>query len=246
MANEYLVNSADMTAVADAIRNKGGTSGALTFPGGFVDAVGAIQADGGGEDNFSLHLNNMLTNAYSASVTRLKEYSFYKKTNLVTASFPNAEYVEANCFNKCTALSSLEIPNSIGLDNLALSECASLTHLTMPKGRLFYMSCMGGTGLKHIDLGSSDMLENSGEFGSTVFNYATHIESLILRHPFVMTLRNINAFNNCNLAGFNGVYSGHIYVPSALIESYNAATNWATLYAAYPDIFRTIEGSEYE
>lgn len=49
MANEYLVNSADLTAVADAIRNKGGTSEALAFPDGFVDAVGAIQAGGGGE-----------------------------------------------------------------------------------------------------------------------------------------------------------------------------------------------------
>lgn len=44
MANEYLVNSIDITAVADAIRAKGGTSDALTFPGGFVDAVSAIRA----------------------------------------------------------------------------------------------------------------------------------------------------------------------------------------------------------
>lgn len=48
MANEYAVNQADLKAVADAIRTKGGTSDALTFPGGFVDAVGAIQAGSGG------------------------------------------------------------------------------------------------------------------------------------------------------------------------------------------------------
>jgi hypothetical protein len=48
MANEYAVNQADMKAVADAIRSKGGTSDALTFPGGFVDAVDAIEA--GGDD----------------------------------------------------------------------------------------------------------------------------------------------------------------------------------------------------
>lgn len=47
MANEYLVNSADLTAVADAIRTKGGTSDALAFPGGFVEALEAIQAGGG-------------------------------------------------------------------------------------------------------------------------------------------------------------------------------------------------------
>ena len=48
MANEYLVNSADMTAVADAIRAKGGTSEAMAFPVGFVNAIGAIQAGSGG------------------------------------------------------------------------------------------------------------------------------------------------------------------------------------------------------
>lgn len=48
MANEYLVNSDDLKAVADAIRTKGETSDALSFPDGFVDAVGAIQAGEGG------------------------------------------------------------------------------------------------------------------------------------------------------------------------------------------------------
>lgn len=48
MANEYAVNQADLKAVADAIRNKGGTSEALTFPGGFVEAVGAIASGGSG------------------------------------------------------------------------------------------------------------------------------------------------------------------------------------------------------
>lgn len=48
MANEYAVNQADLRAVADAIREKGGTSGALMFPGGFADAIAAIQSGSGG------------------------------------------------------------------------------------------------------------------------------------------------------------------------------------------------------
>ena len=39
---------ANLTAIADAIRTKGGTSEALVFPDGFVSAVQAIQAGGGG------------------------------------------------------------------------------------------------------------------------------------------------------------------------------------------------------
>ena len=38
----------DLTAVADAIRTKGGTSASLAFPAGFVSAVQAIETGGGG------------------------------------------------------------------------------------------------------------------------------------------------------------------------------------------------------
>lgn len=47
MANEYSVNQADLTTVADAIRAKGGTTDALTFPTGFAEAIAAIASGGG-------------------------------------------------------------------------------------------------------------------------------------------------------------------------------------------------------
>lgn len=40
---EYLTNTADLTAVADAIRSKGGTSAQLVYPTGFVSAIQAIE-----------------------------------------------------------------------------------------------------------------------------------------------------------------------------------------------------------
>lgn len=40
---EYLTNTADLTAVADAIRAKGGTSAQLVYPSGFVSAIQTIQ-----------------------------------------------------------------------------------------------------------------------------------------------------------------------------------------------------------
>lgn len=44
---KYVVDSTDLTNVADAIRTKGGTSDALVFPAGFVSAVEAITTGGG-------------------------------------------------------------------------------------------------------------------------------------------------------------------------------------------------------
>lgn len=43
----YRVEEASLTAVADAIREKTGTSEGLSFPEGFVNAVAGIQAGGG-------------------------------------------------------------------------------------------------------------------------------------------------------------------------------------------------------
>lgn len=44
---EYLTNTTDMTKVASAIREKGGTSDPLVYPDGFVTAIQAIQTGGG-------------------------------------------------------------------------------------------------------------------------------------------------------------------------------------------------------
>ena len=45
--NEYLVDSADMTTVADAIRERGGTTAPLSFPAGMAEAVRDIPSGGG-------------------------------------------------------------------------------------------------------------------------------------------------------------------------------------------------------
>ena len=44
---DYLVQGASLTAVADAIREKGGTTAPLSFPEGMAKAVRDIQSGGG-------------------------------------------------------------------------------------------------------------------------------------------------------------------------------------------------------
>lgn len=62
---DYLTTDTELTSVADAIREKGGTSEALTWPTGYVDAIGAIES--GGETWHKIH-GIMGQNMY-ASVT---------------------------------------------------------------------------------------------------------------------------------------------------------------------------------
>ena len=68
------------------------------------------------------------------------------------------------------------------------------------------------------------------------FNGCTALTALILRSDTVCTLANTNALTGTKIAGG----TGYIYVPSALVDSYKAATNWST-YAVraiedYPEI----------
>lgn len=43
---EYLTNTTDLTKVASAIREKGGTTDLLVYPDGFVTAIQAISSGG--------------------------------------------------------------------------------------------------------------------------------------------------------------------------------------------------------
>ena len=69
MANEYSVNQSDLVSVANAIRTKGGTSEALVFPDGFVSAVQAIQAGGGGGGDIA-PFSSVVCGTFTLSLTK--------------------------------------------------------------------------------------------------------------------------------------------------------------------------------
>lgn len=115
MANEYLVNSADLTAVADAIRAKGGTSDALTFPGGFVEAVGAIQAGSGETSSLEDALiQRQLTTYENNRVTTFARYALQDNKLLESVSFQEVTSLPMDAFSGCSALKSVSLPKFAG------------------------------------------------------------------------------------------------------------------------------------
>ena len=62
---EYLINATDLTKVASAIREKGGTSASLVYPTGFVSAIQAIQT--------GTPLQIIVTTSAGATVTATKD-----------------------------------------------------------------------------------------------------------------------------------------------------------------------------
>ena len=69
--------------------------------------------------------------------------------------------------------------------------------------------------------------------GYNGFNYCTALETLILRNTEQVCQQTSDAFINSKIAKGEG----YIYVPSALLDAYKAATNWST----YANQIRAIE-----
>lgn len=60
---EYLVQGESITAVADAIREKGGTTAPLSFPAGMAAAVRGIQSGGGDLSSVDVYIADFTSDA---------------------------------------------------------------------------------------------------------------------------------------------------------------------------------------
>ena len=143
--------------------------------------------------------------------------TFFNLAKLTAIDMPELEVVASGAFRNCTALTSANLPKVTSIDGVA-----------------FYSA----KGLKVLDF---PLLTS---IGAQAFASCSLLSTLILRNATVCTLANTNAFNNTPFAS-NGS-GGTVYVPAALVESYQTAANWSTLYEAGKCTFAAIEGSEYE
>lgn len=100
----YRVQDTSLTAVADAIRAKAGTSDALTFPDGFVEAVGGIQAGGGGSSGGLEFLTGTVVAAETgvAGQWTLPIPVFLKDKNVLPTSGVVIVYAERNASQAAT------------------------------------------------------------------------------------------------------------------------------------------------
>lgn len=93
MAVDKLVDStqldSDLTAVANAIRTKGGTSASLAFPSGFVDAIDAIETGGGGGGK---------------TYGLIAEYTVTESVSVISLSLPELVQSDGLAFLECVNL----------------------------------------------------------------------------------------------------------------------------------------------
>lgn len=124
--------------------------------------------------------------------------------------------------------------NVVSMGNFAFRS-SRLERIYLPNLRQPSSYCFdGSTNLTLIDLRSLITL------GDHHLNACSSLTTIVLNSSVLTTLSNLNALTSTKYAttGSGGAY---VYVPRDLIASYQAATNWATLYAAHADMFRALE-----
>lgn len=181
-----------------------------------------------------------LTNAYLPDLTHIGEYAFSNCQALASVNFPNATNVDSYAFNSCLSLVNANIPNVTTTGTHALANCrvlenANLPNITQVNNYLLY----GCYKLSCVDFSKAT------DIGANAFRDCYSLKAVILRSGSICTLGGTTVFQNCyHILGTrnttynpNGDKDGYIYVPSALVDSYKAATNWST----YASQFRALE-----
>ncbi len=277
MAVDKLVDSAqlnaDLTSVANAIRTKGGTSASLAFPAGFAEAIDALETGGSGGDLVKYYDNSMTGVFTWSTPTTLSSGNLFIPAgdNLDEISLPNVTSLGAsNIFSYCRAKkislpklttcgSSLSVfancraqevyvPLLKTITRYAFQNCTNLTFLVLPSftsapSSNFDNIFAGCTSLQVIDIGAA-----VGKAGSSgTYSGCTALNKMILRASSVRPLGTVAAFTNTPFA--SGKAGGTLYVPRALIQDYEAATNWSTIFSygeGAQNQIHPIEGSIYE
>lgn len=238
---KVLVTDTHLTDIANAIREKNGTSETYK-PSEMANAIESIEAGGGTTEIEDAFITHTLSGDYANDrVTKVKYGTFYEDTNLTSVSFPNVTSVESYAFYKCTSLDTIDIPQiksasqytfaytKPSIINFPLLETIStytFAYITTPctvnlpsLKTTSNSSFRDSKGITRVDFANATKIDN------LCFYYCNALETLILRKSdAICTLQNTNAFTGTKIASG----TGYIYVPDELVDTYKGATNWST------------------
>lgn len=195
----------------------------------YASAVVNVESSGGSDTSAEDALITRSATAYTnARVTSVGNCAFYSNTTITSVSFPNATTIGNEAFRGCTKLATLNFPAAKTIGQHSFRGNPTMTEAVFPA-----VTSLGGyafrenTALKKVDFGRSPTIPTYAFYGCAA------LTTLVLRGASIASLGSTNAFTNSSIAAG----TGYIYVPSALVDTYKAATNWST----YADQIRAIE-----
>lgn len=168
-------------------------------------------------------LQSIITDMFP-KVTTISDNCFEYCSGLKTIDLPNVTTLGIDCFYGCTALTSVNLPNVVsGSGYRWFGHCTSLETINLPM--LTTTSSVetftGCTSLHTVDFASVQTIN------TTTFYNCSSLQNVILRSNTLCTLSDKNAFYGTPF--YTGGTGGIVYVPAALVESYQTATNWSSL-----------------
>ena len=148
-----------------------------------------------------------LTTVNFPACTFIGSYALSGCSRLTTVNFPACTSIGGHAFNGCSSLTTVNFPACTSISTSAFYRCSRLTTVSFPACRLI---------------------------GYSVFKSCFNLKSIFLGGSSVCTLSNSHTFSSTPYNGYSTYFSGtpYIYVPSSLIASYQAATNW-TYFSSY-------------
>ena len=142
-------------------------------------------------------------------------------------------------FESCGSLTYIKLTGVVTAYQYAFRWGGNIEEAYFPNATANIDRTFQGCGkLRIMDCGSSNITNG------TSFQNCTALRTLIMRKT--SAVQTINAWSaNCMGGIYNNPTQSTIYVPNALISSYQTASNWSSAYAAGVT-FAAIEGSQYE
>lgn len=197
---------------------------------------------------------NLALTSLPSGVTSIGNSAFYKCSNLALTSLPSGvTSIGSNAFQNCESIPSIECDGTItsfssssflgSTDHPMQLASASFPNMAVSSLGTAFGSTTAANACKLLAF--ADMGKTKTIAGNAFANcYA--LQTLVLRRTdAICTLANVSALLNTPMRGYNSL-TGTVYVPSALIASYQRASNWSTLHNSGTLAFAAIEGSQYE
>lgn len=185
-----------------------------------------VEISGGAVNDADGILDGTFSGVYASDkLTSLKERAFGAMKNVTGVSLPNCTTFDGeSTFNGASSLESVYLPNLTTMANGRYTFTRTkLTEVDLPS--LTTVSDFTGTFYTATLIKKINLPKLSGiTIGSSAFNGAQKLTTLVLGGSELNPLDNTNAFNNTPIASG----TGYVYVPDALVDSYKSATNWVT------------------
>lgn len=201
--------------------------------------------------------NCTITGDMTLTAAKINAGAFWGNSGITSVTAPNATSIADYALRNCSKIAYINAPEVVSIGSYALGGCSALATMNFPKletvGTYAFTGCSNVQGAivfpkvtKLLTQSCYDMknitsldLPVCTSIADQTLRYCEKLNTLILRSTTLCTLGNINSFYNTPFA--SGKAGGKLYVPAALVSSYQTAAKWSTIYGYGTNEFRALE-----